>query len=174
VTDPVPPEDDWNDDSDADLIICPQCAHPNLAFRTHCRKCGGRLVGAANLIPGAELVEWSPTDGPASARRAVAPLRVLVMLAGVMGFVLTSYGLQAGSTALLVMGIAPLILAGIIYSRIRTIEAHTSESDETVPEGDAVCPECGSPVLDYDDICPACGALTAENPNVATHDDETG
>ena len=59
-----PFEENWVEDGEPELIVCPQCAHPNLAFRNHCRKCGGRLVGTANLIPGVDLIEWSPTAPP--------------------------------------------------------------------------------------------------------------
>lgn len=163
-----PIEEDWVEDGEPELIVCPQCAHPNLAFRTHCRKCGGRLVGTANLIPGAELIEWSPTDGPAGQRHATAPLRVLVMLAGVIGFVLTGYAVQSGSSVGLVMGIAPLIAAALIYSRIRGIEAQQADEDDAPPENAPECPECGEPVYGYDDICAACGALTAARSSTAT------
>lgn len=173
MTGSEPPEEHWAEDDEPELIVCPQCAHPNLAFRTHCRKCGGRLIGTANLIPGAELVEWSPTDGPASARHATAPLRVLVMLAGVIGFIFTGYAVQSGSSVGLVMGLAPLIAAVVIYARIRSIEAQQTAADDQPPENAPACPECGEPVFDYDDICPACGAWTAEAPD-STSPGESG
>jgi hypothetical protein len=155
------PENDWGEDGEPELIVCPQCAHPNLIFRTHCRKCGGRLIGTANLIPGAELIEWSPTDGPPTSRHATAPLRVLVMLAGAIGFVLTGYAIQTESSVGLIMALAPVIAAVLIYRQIRNIEAQRMDDDDAPPEDSPACPECGEPVYDYDDICAACGSLTA-------------
>lgn len=157
-----PNDEPWTEDGEAELIVCPQCAHPNLIFRTHCRKCGGRLVGTANLIPGADLIEWSPTDGPPSHRPAIAPLRVLVMLAGIIGVVFVGYAVQTRSPAGLLLGLVPLVAAFVIYTRIRDLEAEQADEDDAPPADSPACPECGAPVYDYDDICSSCGALTGD------------
>ena len=106
-------------------------------------------------------------DGPPSRRHAVAPLRVLVMLAGVVGFVLAGYAIQTGWTVGLVMAVAPLLAAIVIYTQIRNIEAQQADEDDSPPEDSPACPECGGPVYDFDDICPACGGLTATRNEVA-------
>ena len=150
------------DDDGPELIVCPQCAHPNLAVRTHCRRCSGRLSGTSNLIPGAELVEWSPTDGTRAPSVAIAPLRVLMMMAALFGLIFTAYAIQERSATALFFGLAPLIGAAIIESRIRAIQSlkldtGSDESNPAIP-----CPECGEGVEAFDDVCHACGAVLVE------------
>jgi hypothetical protein len=159
-----PVEDDWTADDEPELIVCPQCAHPNLAFRTHCRRCSGRLTGATNLIPGAELIEWSPTDGSRSPSVAIAPLRVLMMMAALFGLMFTAYAIQVRSVPGIFIGVTPLIAAALIEARIRAMQSAEPEAEVEATEPSLQCPECGEGVEPFDDVCLACGAILVEAP----------
>lgn len=149
-------------DDSPEIIVCPQCGHPNAAFRTHCRRCGGRVQGPVNLIPGVEFVEWAPTDKPAPAGPArqsssgLFAIAAIVMAGGaVLGWLCNAPG--AGSI-LVALGITLMLLA--LVPRRDLVPGGAGTEAEPVPSHtDETCPECGGVLSDVDDICPHCGAF---------------
>ena len=65
----------------ATLITCSQCGHPNLEFRNHCRRCGRQLVGSANLVWYADMMDWTATDGPSRGGLRRVPPKILSFMA---------------------------------------------------------------------------------------------
>jgi uncharacterized OB-fold protein len=153
--------DDALEDEDFDVVACGQCGHPNLAFRNHCRRCGLRLQDSANLVPGADLIEWTSTDGR-SRREKSTPLQellVLVVLLALLPFAAVLEWL----IAVLLAGVVAVI-AWHLWSRGRDAPAE-SEDTQDIDEDPLFesCPECGSPVQAVDDICAECGAIVADD-----------
>lgn len=143
------------------LVTCPVCAHPNLEFRNHCRRCGGRLHGSANLIPGVDFVEWTATDGerPFGSRRPRIGVPVTLLILFVLVAAGMFFPLRPLMPALAILII--LVLLGVSVFRARgTRQASIAEEP---PEGieKGLCPNCESDISEIDDVCPKCGAIVA-------------
>jgi len=164
-------------DVEVDVVTCPHCGHPNLEIRSHCRRCGARLLGSANLVPGVELLEWAATDGASRRATQGLPPRMLLLVAAAVfvpllierfRFAVYAHPFPAAAIAGLAVGLA------LIYGwsrRKRLDEAAAPESDlpEDAPDADdgfpagPPCPECGAPTSAIDDICVECGAVVASD-----------
>ncbi|MBN2311216.1 MAG: hypothetical protein JXR94_19720 [Candidatus Hydrogenedentes bacterium] len=146
------------------LITCPQCGHPNLEFRNHCRRCGGRLRGSANLIPGADLVEWTATDGRArfGLKRPPGPvLAVLVALFAIVGAALFAPASMRLIAAVALVSAFGLLGYSLLINRDLSRAGVSDEGDGTAtPERQ--CPGCGASICAIDDICPVCGEIVGE------------
>ncbi len=143
------------------LITCSVCAHPNLEFRNHCRRCGGRLGGSANLIPGADFVEWTATDGerPFGSRRprvgVLAALLVLLTLVATAMFFPT----RPLVPALAILIILVLLGVAVLRAQRTRYDLTAEEPSEDLAKG--ICPNCESDILEIDDVCSECGAIVA-------------
>ena len=168
-------EDEENEGiEDTGIVSCPRCAHMNLEFRGHCRRCGATLSASSGVMPFLELVEWSPTDGPEQRERTRPRIRFLLVMALAVLAPLLLAGLviiaaTSGVATAVIAFVPPLILIGVMGLALRQARQipPEEEADENGSEhsGGAVwlCPECGESVRSYDDICPACGAIVAED-----------
>lgn len=172
-----PDEYEGAPDVEIDVVTCPHCGHPNLEIRSHCRRCGARLLGSANLVPGVELLEWAATDGASRRHTQGLPPRMLLLVAAAVfvplliarfRFAILAHPVPAAAIAGLAVGLA------IIYGRSRRRsldEAAASASDgsedargadDGFPPGPP-CPDCGAPTSAIDDICVECGAVVASD-----------
>lgn len=151
---------DAADDEPAEfeIITCPQCAHPNLEFRGHCRQCGGKLQGSVNLIIGAEFVEWTATDGPGRHAKALG-VRTLIAFLGVIVLLLILPLLFSAGLPLPAIAIVGVVAAsGLVYALwANTTHEMAASSDEEAP----ICPFCAEPVGKADDVCASCGRIIA-------------
>jgi len=143
------------------LVTCPVCAHVHLEFRNHCRRCGGRLHGSANLIPGVDLVEWTATDGerPGGSRRPRTGVLVMLLVL----FALVAVGLFFPTLRLvptLAVLVFLILLGAAVLRAQRTRQPSIAEEpQEGLEKG--VCPNCESDISEIDDLCPHCGAIVA-------------
>lgn len=160
--------EDFDESSDAagepGLLVCAMCGHPNLDFRSHCRRCRESLHGG-NLIPGASLIEWSPTDAPGGescGRPRTRSLAMLFLLV-VFGLSLVMLATHAGAMAAAVAGVVGfLVLMSVLRSQHAASDAE-AEVEGAHDDSARRCPECSGTVAAIDDICPACGAIIAED-----------
>ena len=157
-----PNENEGNDG----LIVCGGCAHPNLAFRAHCRRCGASLMGSGNLIPGVELVEWTKTDGPErrGPRRSTSVLGLTVLAACVLlpALAVSLRSLVSGwvSVLIIVGGWAVVFCWLVKESRARRAGPEDEGDGAEAGEG-PVCPRCHAVTMACDDVCSVCGEIVA-------------
>lgn len=165
-------------DVEIDVVTCPHCGHPNLEIRSHCRRCGARLLGSANLVPGVELLEWAATDGASRRHPQGLPPRMLLLVAAAVfvplliarfRFAIYAHPVPAAAVAGLAVGLA------IIYGRSRRKCLDVAASASDAPEAEAArgadegfapgppCPDCGAPTSAIDDVCVECGAVVASD-----------
>ena len=154
-------------EGEMDHIACPRCAHINLAFRSHCRRCGAGLQASSGVMPFLELVEWSPTDGPEQRERARPRLTFLLAIAVALLAPLILIGIvgllsSSGLSMALVTFLPAAILIGVISLALsrRGPPSEQPEEEEAVSQ-ERLCPSCGEIVLPCDDVCAACGAVVA-------------
>lgn len=155
---PAAPEEDA-----LDVILCPQCGHPNLEFRNHCRRCGGPLSGSANLIPGAHFFEWTATDAarraaPENAKRRLGEVTILIFAFAAVSLALPRYAGYVMAAA------AVLLLLLAVHAVTRRSVPGEAAGPEPHQEQAGHCPECGGILYDVDDLCRECGALVAGRP----------
>ncbi len=166
-------------DVEIDVVTCPHCGHPNLEIRSHCRRCGARLLGSANLVPGVELLEWAATDGASRRHTRGLPLRMLLLVAAAVfaplltarfRFVILAHPVPAAAVAGLAVGLA-IIHARSGRKRLEEAAASALDApeaedargaDDGFPPGPP-CPDCGAPTSAIDDICMECGAVVASD-----------
>jgi hypothetical protein len=144
------------------LVTCAICGHPNLAFRNHCRRCGTTLVGATNLLPGIDRIEWTPTDGPERRDKQMSQRFMLLFLVvcvavPVGGLVAAQMRSPAAGVALLLVAV---MFAGTWLLRSRP-EGTSRDEDTGAREEPPRCHACGEETDACDDICAGCGALVA-------------
>lgn len=164
-------------DLEIDVVTCAQCGHPNLEVRSHCRRCGVRLLGSANLVPGVELLEWAPTDGANRRHARGLPPRMLAFVIGVLllPVVLLRFREVIHQHPFASALAAAFVVVGLVllaWSRRRLPEPGGSDAeDETPPATHATgnfplgepCPECGARTFAIDDVCVECGAVVASD-----------
>jgi len=164
-----PEHEDPPPDEGPALVTCPECVHPNLAFRNHCRRCGARLQNSANLIPGADFLEWTATDGPTRRATRLRSKAVSLVIAACLALPLAAVASRAVPwevvTVILVAGFVALcywMLTARDFSGLgddsETAAPHTDEADSG-----GSCRACGARVSEVDDICPECGVVVASD-----------
>ena len=179
--------DEIHDDDDApdfNIVTCPDCGHPNLEFRTRCRKCRGPMLSPSNITLGAHLMERGATDGPASHDSPHAPVRVLSVLVFVLfmlslPILIISFELSNMAVLLIIVMAVALLYwvqeqaAQRAAARVRDAEQRDMPLDPNSAEAEELdeeeidraptrsCASCDNPLMDYDDICPACGEIAA-------------
>ncbi len=180
---------EWSDDvHDEDapgfsIVTCPDCGHPNLEFRTRCRKCRGPMLSPSNVTLGAHLMERGATDGPAPHDSPHAPVRVLSVLAFVLFLLFLPVLVITFQLDNLAVLLIIVMAVGLLYwvqevAVKRKAEAEKEKAERDIPadpnepgdegagerdRGGATrrCASCEHPLMDYDDICPACGEIAA-------------
>lgn len=161
--DPETPVEEAHMDEGQELIVCGACAHPNLPFRNHCRRCGARLTGSANLVPGADLFEWTSTDGAARTHKSTSS-RALG------GFVIALLAVPfiaavASWSAPLAMALVAAAVLPLAWGIGRGIAGTAPPQRNAVPQAPETftCSACGGEVAAHDDICPHCGEVLYES-----------
>lgn len=179
-------DEEHEDESfDAAVVICPECGHANLEFRTRCRRCRGTMASPSNLTLGGHLLD--PMGGSTGGESAHGELsgaevnsRVLSVLLFVMflfAFPIIIHGLNlspAAATMVLFLFLGGLWKLQTAVERRKRQKGDPETGQRPMPggeeeeaEGEASpepakrCPSCDTAVLYIDDICPECGEIVA-------------
>lgn len=178
-------EEDEDESFDAAVIICPECGHANLEFRTRCRRCRGTMASPSNLTLGGHLLdhttgahEGRPAHGELSGADVNSRvLSVLLFVLFLFAFPIIIQGLDLSPAAATM--VLFLFLAGLwkLQTAVERRKRHKgnpetgqrpmpgveeeAEGEEAPPEPPKRCPTCDTAVLYIDDICPECGEIVA-------------
>ena len=177
-------DDDGDGGFDAAVVICPECGHANLEFRTRCRRCRGTLASPSNLTLGGHLLDrMGGSTGGESAHGELSGAEVnsrtlsvllFVMFLFVFPIIIQAFNLTpAASVAVLFLFLGGLwkIQSAVERRKRRQGDPETGQrampgeegdpQPDTPPEPARRCPSCDAGVMYIDDICPECGEIVA-------------
>ncbi len=178
--------EDGEEDFDAAIVVCPECGHANLEFRTRCRRCRGTLASPSNLTLGGHLLDrMSGSAGGesvhgelsgADVNSRVLSVLLFVMFLFVFPIIIHGFDLTPAASVIVLF----LFLGGLwkfqsaVERRKRQKgdpetgqrsmpgeEGDGGEGMEAEPKPAKRCPSCDAAVLYIDDICPECGEIVA-------------